>query len=351
MSVEQAEPVVPATAEEPGALSRARERFVRWEYGIALVLIVVVLVGGGRVSGFLTSFNLDFRIVEVAPTLLIALPMTLLIVAGEIDLSVASMLGLSSTLMGELFAHGWPLPLVVCVCLVAGAAMGAVNGFFVTVLGLPALAVTIGTLALYRGLAYVILGGGAVSDFPASWTAYVRSDLPGTRIPVMAVLLLAMIALFGVLLHATAPGRSIFAIGANPDGALFAGIAVARTKLLLFTASGVVSAGAGVLYTLRFGSAQANNATGLELVVITAVLLGGVSIFGGVGSVFGVVCAGLLLEAVQSLLQLQGVDTSEVVGITGLLLIVSVVAPNAVKAGNARLRRTVSARRGPAAPR
>jgi rhamnose transport system permease protein len=157
----------------------------------------------------------------------------------------------------------------------------------------------------------------------------------------MAVLLLVMIVIFGVTLHATPLGRSIFAMGANADGAVFAGIAVARTKFMLFVVSGVVSAGAGVLYTLRFGSAQANNATGLELVVVTAVLLGGVSIFGGIGSILGVVCAALLLEAVQSLLQLKGVDTSEVVGITGLLLIVSVVAPNAVRASMPLLRRAL----------
>jgi rhamnose transport system permease protein len=316
-----------------------RERFLRWEYAILIVLIAVVFGGGHRVDGFLTPFNLDFRIVEVAPTLLIALPMTLIIVAGEIDLSVASMLGLSSTIMGELYAHGWPLPLAVGACLVLGVVMGAFNGFFVTTLGLPALAVTIGTLALFRGLAYVILGGGAVSDFPASWTSYVRSNLPGTEIPVMAVLLVVLIAIFAVVLHATPVGRSIFAMGANPDGAVFAGIAVARTKFMLFVVSGVVSAGAGVLYTLRFGSAQANNGTGLELVVITAVLLGGVSIFGGVGSIFGVVCAALLLEAVQSILQLRNVDTSEIVGITGLLLIISVVAPNAVRASLPPIKR------------
>jgi rhamnose transport system permease protein len=321
-----------------------RERLLRWEYGILAALVAVVLIGGGRVDGFLTPFNLDFRIVEVAPTLLIALPMTLIIVAGEIDLSVASMLGLSSVVMGELYQHGWPLPLAVCACLVLGAVLGAVNGFFVTVLGLPALAVTIGTLALFRGLAYVILGGGAVSSFPTTWTSYVRSNLPGTQIPVMAVLLVVMIAGFAIVLHATPVGRSIFAMGANADGAIFAGIAVARTKFVLYVAGGVVSAAAGVLYTLRFGSSQANNGTGLELVVITAVLLGGVSIFGGVGSIFGVVCAALLLEAVQSLLQLRNVDTSEIVGITGLLLIASVVTPNAVRAVLAAIRRNRSTR-------
>jgi len=338
-------------AEDTSIMTVVRERLVRWEYAIAVVLVLVVVIGGNSVSGFMTPFNLDFRIVEVAPTLLIALPMTLLIVAGEIDLSVASMLGLSSTLMGELYQHGWPLPLVICVCLVLGVVMGAANGFFVTVLKLPALAVTIGTLALYRGLAYVVLGGGAVSTYPPKWTSYVRSNLSGTKIPVMAVFLVIMIVIFAIVLHATPVGRSIFAMGANPDGAAFAGIPVARTKFMLFVVSGVVSAAAGVLYTLRFGSSQANNATGLELVVITAVLLGGVSIFGGEGAIFGVVCAGLLLESIQSLLQLKGVDTSEVVGITGLLLIVSVVAPNAIRAAVPPIKRLFRSTHDPAAGR
>jgi rhamnose transport system permease protein len=339
------------TEKNVNIMTVVRERLVRWEYAIAVVLVLVVVIGGNSVSGFLTPFNLDFRIVEVAPTLLIALPMTLLIVAGEIDLSVASMLGLSSTLMGELYQHGWPLPLAILMCLVLGVLMGAANGFFVTVLQLPALAVTIGTLALFRGLAYVILGGDAVSSYPPKWTSYVRSNLSGTKIPVMAVFLVIMIVIFAIVLHATPVGRSIFAMGANPDGATFAGIPVARTKFMLFVTSGVVSAAAGVLYTLRFGSSQANNATGLELVVITAVLLGGVSIFGGEGAIFGVVCAGLLLESIQSLLQLKGVDTSEVVGITGLLLIVSVVAPNAIRAAVPPIKRLFRSTHDPAAGR
>jgi rhamnose transport system permease protein len=349
MTIDQAKEGTVSVSQTPTAMTLIREHVVRWEYAIAVVLVAVVTLGGNSVSGFLTPFNLDFRIVEVTPTLLIALPMTLLIVAGEIDLSVASMLGLSSALMGVLFQHGWPLPLVVCVCLVLGIVMGAVNGFFVTVLGLPALAVTIGTLGLYRGLAYVLLGGDAVSSYPPSWTTYVRANLAGTKIPVMAVLLVVMIVIFAITLHATPVGRSIFAMGANADGATFAGIAVARTKFMLFVVSGIVSAAAGVLYTLRFGSSQANNATGLELVVITAVLLGGVSIFGGEGSIFGVVCAGLLLEAIQSLLQLKGVDTSEVVGITGLLLIISVVAPNAIRAAVPPIKRLFRSTHDPAA--
>src|SRR5262249_33838902 len=143
-----------AITADPGRIGqRLRDSLLRWDIGILVIFMAVVFVGGQQVEGFLTPFYLDFRLVEGAPTLLMALPMTLIIVSGEIDLSVASMLGLSSTLMGVLYRAGLPLSLVVVICLVLGAAMGAVNGLLVTVLGLPALAVTIGTLALYRGLA------------------------------------------------------------------------------------------------------------------------------------------------------------------------------------------------------
>lgn len=318
--------------------------FKRWDFAIALALVLTVGIGTATVSGFGGVFNADFRLIEIAPVLIMALPMTLVIVSGEIDLSIASMLGLSSTLMGKLWSAHVPLPLVVILCVVIGGVLGAFNGLLITVFKLPALAVTIGTLALYRGLAYVVLGGGAVSNFPSSWTKFVRKSVGGIHVPYVTVLALILLIGFAVILHATSAGRAIFAMGANAEAAVFSGIAVSRTKFLLFVGNGVVCGGAGVLYTLRYGSAEANNGTGLELVVITGVLLGGVSIFGGVGSVFGVVCAVLLLESVQSLLQLAGVNTSEVIGITGLLLIISVLAPNCL----AMIRGAVSRRRAKA---
>nr|WP_312863403.1 ABC transporter permease [Spinactinospora alkalitolerans] len=307
-------------------------------------LLVSVLAASFLVEGFASGRNAGFVVLDIAAIALIALPMTLVIITGEIDLSVASTLGLTSAVMGQLWVAGLPLETIVPFCLVLGAVLGAVNGLLVTVAGLPSLAVTIGTMALYRGLAYVILGDRAVADFPLSWTGGATSRIPGTPIPWVAVLILVLALVFGVLLHSTAFGRSLYAIGSNDEAARFSGISVGRTKLWLFVATGAVAALAGVFWTLQYGSARADNAAGLELSVVAAVLLGGVSIFGGVGALPGVLGGVLLLGTIRNALQLADVSSDTLSIVTGLLLVVSVVAPNAV----ARMR---ARRPGPGAPR
>src|SRR5262249_35630477 len=171
--------------------------------------------------------------------------------------------------------------------IVVGGLCGAVNGFLVTRLGLPSLAVTIGTLALYRGLAFVILGDQAVTDFPTTYLNLGQGTFAGTEIPNPTVLFVVLAVIFGLTLHRTAVGRAIFAIGANDEAARFAGVRVKRIKFWLFVVSGAVAALAGVVYTFRFGSARGDNGTGLELSVVACVLLGGVSIFGGRGPLLG----------------------------------------------------------------
>ncbi len=204
-----------------------------------------------------------------------------------------------------------------------------------TLAGLPSLAVTIGTLALYRGLAYVVLGDRAVADFPISWTTGATERVVGTPLPWVALLIAALAAVFGVLLHATPVGRSLYALGSSAEAARFSGIPVRRTKLWLFVASGTVASLAGVFWTLQYGSARADNAFGLELSVVAAVLLGGVSIFGGRGTLPGVIGGVLLLGTIRNALQLADVSSDVLNIVTGLLLVLSVVLPNAV----ARMRR------------
>jgi rhamnose transport system permease protein len=202
---------------------------------------------------------------------------------------------------------------------------GAVNGFLVAVVGLPSLAVTIGTLALFRGLAVGLLGTTAITEFPQFWTDLVKSRIPGTPIPAVTILLVILIAVFAVVLHFTSFGRGVYAIGLSKDAAAFSGVRVARTKFILFLLTGAVSALAGIYYTLLYTSARGDNATGVELSVIAAVLLGGVSIFGGRGALHGVVAGVLLIGALASALRLAGV-TSDVIGIiTGTLLVLSVL--------------------------
>ncbi len=210
----------------------------------------------------------------------------------------------------------------------------------VTRLGLPSLAVTIGTLALYRGLAFVLLGDRAVADFPQAYTNFGFGTVPGTLIPIPIAVGAVLAVLTAVVLHATPFGRSLYAIGSNEVAARFSGLRVERTKLLLFVMSGLMSALAGVVYTFRFASARGDNATGFELGVIAAVLLGGVSIFGGKGSVIGAVLAVFLIGLINGALTIVDVSNEILTIVTGLLLIGSVLVPNLIaRAQAARQRR------------
>ncbi|HEX2072197.1 MAG TPA: ABC transporter permease [Geodermatophilus sp.] len=305
---------------------------------ITTFLVVFWIIAAFTVEGFASTRNASFLLLDVAVIALIALPLTLIIVTGEIDLSVASTVGLSSAVMGKLWFAGLPLELIIPLVLVLGAVLGALNGVLVTRLGLPSLAVTIGTLALYRGLAFVVLGDQAVADFPRSWTTWAISSIGGTGIPVVVVPLLVLIAITGIVLHATPIGRSLYAMGNSEDAARFSGIDVGRTKLWLFIAAGVISALGGVYWTLRYGSARADNATGLELQVVAAILLGGVSIFGGSGGLLGVIAGALLLASVRNALQLVNVPSDVLNIVTGVLLITAVVAPQIAAWARRRLR-------------
>jgi rhamnose transport system permease protein len=306
-------------------LSSFLRRLTGWDAAVIAVLIVFLLVAGATIDNFATTRNLSFLILDLAPIALIALPMTLIIVTGEIDLSVASMLGLSSAVLGAMWDGGLPIETIIPLCLLLGAVLGAVNGLFVTVFGLPSLAVTIGTLALYRGLAFVVLGDAAVAQFPESYTDWVIGSSAGVPNLVLPLAVLALV--FGVVLHATPVGRSLFAMGANAEAARFTGIRVARVKFGLYVVTGVVCALAGVLWTLRYSSARADNGSGLELAVVAAVLLGGVSIFGGRGTLWGVLGGVALLASLQNALRLADVSTEALSVVTGLLLIVSVLTP------------------------
>jgi rhamnose transport system permease protein len=317
--------------------ARIRSLLSARETPVVGALIVTLLGAGLFVDMFATGRNIDFLVLSVAAIALMALPMTLIVITSEIDLSVASTLALSSATLGVLWESGVPIETALWICLAVGAALGAFNGFLVTVCGLPSLAVTIGTMALYRGLAYVLLGDRAVASYPRDWVGGVRAPFLGVEgLPWIAVAILLLAAAFGVLLHATAFGRSLFDIGNNDEAARFTGVSVRWTKFWLFTLSGVVASGAGVFWTLQYGTSRADTAFGLELQVVAAVLLGGVSIFGGVGSILGVMSGVVLLGAIRNALQLFGISSEVLQIVTGLILIASVVTPNLVARTRAR---------------
>lgn len=205
-------------------MSELRRRLSSWDSIIILLTVFVLVVASFSVTNFGTSRNFTFLILDLLPILLVALPMTFIIVTGEIDLSVASTLGLSSSIMGYLWNQGLSIETIIPICILAGAVLGAINGFLVTGLGLPSLAVTIGTLALYRGLALVVLGDGAVADFPFTYTGWVTGTIGDGPVPNVLILIVVLAVIFGVVLHATPFGRSLYAIGANAQAAHFSGI-------------------------------------------------------------------------------------------------------------------------------
>ena len=304
---------------------------LRWETGLAVVVILILVIGSVASPDFLTGnnlFNLGLSNGEVA---IMVLPMTLIIISGEIDLSVASILGMASALLGVLWNKHWPMPAIFVVVLLVGLAAGAVNGLLVTRLRLPSLAVTIGTLALYRGIATILLGPNTVSDFPTAYTNLGVNAVPftGNDMTYSTLIFIVLAIIFGVVLHATPFGRSIYAMGASPEAAQFAGIRVKRIKTILFMLSGLICALAGVLWTFRLDTAVQNNGLGLELNVVAIVLLAGVSIFGGKGSIIGVVLGVLAFAGIQNALLLTNFNQEATGIVTGALLLASVFLPNA----------------------
>lgn len=245
------------------------------EMAIVGLLVLVTVVAAIVVPKFATPVTMGYLLFDMMPILFIALAMTPVLITGDIDLSVGSMVGLSSVLLGLGSQLGLPIAVAAVIALAAGAAGGLVNGLLVTRVGLPALAVTIGTLALYRGIAVGLLGTTAITQFDRWWTTLVKSKIGSTGVPTVMILFVVLLALFAVMLHYTPFGRGIYAIGLSKDAAKFSGVHTDRTRLILFVFSGLMAALAGIYYALYYTSARGDNATGMELQVIAAVVLGG----------------------------------------------------------------------------
>jgi rhamnose transport system permease protein len=310
-----------------------------WEALLVVLLILAIIMGTSLSPYFLTGFNASSLTRDLMEKAIMALPMTLIIIAGEIDLSVASTLGLASVILGATWSAGVPLWLGMIIVLVIGAIAGALNGLLVTRLGLPSLVVTIGTLALYRGLAFVVLGDQAVSNFPSAFTNFGFGSVPGTLIPWPFVVFVILVLIFMVVLHWSWIGRQIYAVGNNKEAARFAGIRVADLKLALFVLSGLLAALAGIIFTARFSSARPDNALGFELDVVTIVLLGGVNIFGGRGTLVGVILSLFIIGIVRNALSFASISGDIQNIVVGILLIFSVLGPNVAQSIQAALTR------------
>ncbi len=322
---------VPVEAVSPSSVEARRLTlaavFLRWEW-----LLVVLLFVAGVVSTRLSPYFLDIKNLfdmtfNFMARSIIALPMAFIIISGNIDLSVASTLAMSTILMAWSFQAGLNIWLAMLLGLAIGALGGLINGLLVAKVKLPSLVVTLGTYALYRGVAFVVLGDHVVRNFPPQFAYLGQGYVGSTPVPVPLIIFLVLAVLFGLLLHRTTFGRFVYAIGSNEQACRYSGVAVDRIKIILFVLSGLMSALAGIILSARFTSARPNIASGFELDVITAVVLGGVDIFGGRGTMAGVVLALFLMGVLRRGMSLRNITGDVQPVVIGSLLIVAILLP------------------------
>ncbi len=314
----------------PDRLQGRTERMLRsWEALLIVVCMLIFAINVWSSPYFLDPWNLSDATFNFTEKGLIAFALALVIVSGEIDLSVASILALSSTLMGLAMSHGAGTPELVGIGLLTGLACGMVNGVLVAGLGLPSIVVTIGTMSLFRGIAFIILGDKAFTGYPADF-AWFGQGYVWWVFSFELVLFAVAAIVFAVLLHATSFGRTVFAIGNNAVAAQFSGVRVERVKFILFLLTGLMSGLAAVCLTSRLGSTRPSIATGWELEAVTMAVLGGINILGGSGRIGGVVLAALIMGMVTfgfGLLNVPGIVMSIFVG---LLLILVIAVPKLI---------------------
>ncbi|TGP22213.1 MULTISPECIES: ABC transporter permease [unclassified Mesorhizobium] len=297
-----------------------------WEALLVVIAVLIFAVNSFASPYFLDPWSLSDLTFNFTEKGLIALAMALLIISGEIDLSVAAIVALASTMMGMAVQAGAGTPVLVAIGIVVGLGCGAFNGLLVTRLGLPSIVVTIGTMSLFRGIAFIILGDQAYKGYPESFAFFGQGYVWWVFSFELALFLVAAL-IYWFVLHRTSFGRKVFAIGNNPVACQFSGVRVGRIKFILFCLTGLMSGIASVLITSRLGSTRPSIAQGYELEAITMVVLGGVSILGGAGSILGVVLAAFIMGLVTfglGLLNVPGIVMSIFIG---LLLIIVIALP------------------------
>lgn len=315
---------------------------LRWECLLVALIVVTSAVNSILSPYFLETQNLFRASSDFMEIGLMMLPMVLIIVSGNLDLSVASNLGMCASLMGWLFNNGWNIWLAAGAALILGGLAGLLNGFLIARTKLPALVVTLGTFAFYRGMAFVLLGDQAARGYPGSFTYLGQGTLGNTPIPFSLVLFLAFALIYGIVLHKTTFGYSLYAIGNNEEACRYSGIAVDQAKTIAFGLSGVMSALAGIILASRFGSTRPDIATGMELDVITATVVGGINIFGGSGTMVGAVLSLCLIGIVRFGMGLMNVPGQVQSLAIGFLLILAILLPQLGRRlswGNIRLDR------------
>ena len=299
----------------------------RWETLLLVVLLAVVALNGIEskyywgVGNFVNLFQLSIE------KSIVALMMTFVIIGADIDLSIASVMGLAACVMAWTFQQGAPLPLAILLALGAGVLAGLNNAFWIAYVGLPSLAVTLAGLIGYRGVARILVEDRAIGGFPEWFNTLGQQALIGP-LTLSIVIFVLLFGFFAILLHASAFGRLVYVVGSNIQAARYSGVRVGLVKTAMFVGSAAVAALAGILYAARLGSVRGDTADGFELDIITTVLLGGVSIFGGKGNLVGVGLSLLLILNLRNGMGLADITGNTQNYVIGGLLILSVLIPN-----------------------
>lgn len=320
------------------------ERLRSWEGFLLVILLVVIINNSLQSPAYLSVGNQMNLFILSIEKIIVALIMTFVIINAEIDLSVASMMGLAACTLGWLYQQGAPISVAFLVGLAVGVLGGAFNAFWIVYVGLPSLVVTLAMLIGYRGLARVLLEDRSIGDFPAWFDALGQQPLIGP-FPLALIVFFVFLVIAIIVLQYSALGRYVYVIGNNRDVARYSGVRVRRVKMSLFTASGAIAALAGLLFAARLGAVRGDLANGFELDIITMVLLGGVSIFGGSGSIYGVLLSILIVLNLRNGMSLANLSGHMQTGVIGILLILSVLIPNLASEARTILNRRRSVRR------
>jgi rhamnose transport system permease protein len=326
------------------AMLRKYERFLTWEMLLLVALAVIMTINALQTPFYLRPEN-QINLFQLSiEKIILALVMTFIIINAEIDLSVASIMGLAACSTAYLWVNKLPMEVCVLGGLLSGVLAGAFNGFMVSKVGLPSLVVTLAGLIGYRGLARVLLEDRSVGQFPEWFNNLGQQPIIGP-FPVALIIFFVLLVIAIVILQYSGFGRLVYVVGNNKDVARFSGVNVGRVKMMLYIASGFIAALAGLLYTARLGAVRGDTALGFELDVITMVLMGGVSIFGGSGSIWGVLLSILIILNVRNGMGLANISGNMQTGVIGMLLILSVLLPNIARETRAAWNRRAYAQR------
>ena len=305
-----------------------RKTFLRREWLLVLLIIVINVINANLSPYYLNITNLFDMTFSFMEKGFIVLIMALIMITGNIDISVASNIAMSSVVMAISYQSGLNMVICIIIGLLTGTLGGFINGYLITKFRLASIVVTLGTMSLYRGISFIILGDQAVTKFPENFAYIGQGYIGDTPIPFQLVVFIILAIIFSLLLHKTTFGRHIYSIGINENTCRYSGVPVDSIKLKIFAISGFLSALAAIFLTSRIGVSRPSIAIGYELEIITIVVLGGVSMYGGEGTIPGVVLSLFLVGFVRYGLSLKNVPANMIVIIIGIVLILSVMIPN-----------------------